>query len=298
MSDTASSFFTKHEFLIRRLHSLSGLIPVGAYMTVHLVVNASLLNGPGTFQQNVIQIHALGKLLPLVEWMFIFLPIIFHAVFGIWIIKTGKSNHDNYRYVANWRYTLQRWSGVIAVLFIFTHVFHLHGWLHADWWMKGVAEPLGMAQFRAYSAASSLAEAMGGFVWPVFYAIGIVACVFHFANGVWTMGITWGVWISPKAQQRASYVCAAGGTLLLLIGMSALAAALTTDKEEAKRIEDAMYEAKVATGEIIPNPHKRTDGHSHSDESDEAEDSVDGETDAEAESPEAVTAAVRNAVTR
>lgn len=46
-------FFLKHEFLIRRLHSLSGLIPVGAYMTVHLLVNASLLNGAGSFQHNV-----------------------------------------------------------------------------------------------------------------------------------------------------------------------------------------------------------------------------------------------------
>lgn len=261
MSDSAVSFFHKHEFLIRRLHSLSGLIPVGAYMTVHLIVNASLLNGAGTFQTNVNQIHSLGKLLWLVEWAFIFSPIIFHALVGIWIIKTGKSNHDNYRYVANWRYTLQRWSGVIAVLFIFAHVFHLHGWFHNDWWLKSVAEPLGMANFRPYNAASTLAAAMGGFVWPIVYFIGIVACVFHLANGIWTMGITWGVWVSPKAQQRASYLCAAGGVLLLLVGLSALAATKQIDIEEARQIEDRMYEAKVASGEIVPNPHKRSEGH-------------------------------------
>ena len=40
------SFFERHEFLIRRLHSLSGLIPVGAYMVVHLTVNASVLKDP------------------------------------------------------------------------------------------------------------------------------------------------------------------------------------------------------------------------------------------------------------
>lgn len=274
MSDSAVSFFHKHEFLIRRLHSLSGLIPVGAYMTVHLIVNASLLNGAGTFQTNVNQIHSLGKLLWLVEWAFIFSPIIFHALVGIWIIRTGKSNHDNYRYVANWRYTLQRWSGVIAVLFIFMHVFHLHGWFHNDWWLKTVAEPLGMANFRPYNAASTLAAAMGGFVWPIVYFVGIVACVFHLANGIWTMGITWGVWVSPKAQQRASYLCSAGGVLLLLVGLSALAATKQIDIEEARQIEDRMYEAKVASGEIVPNPHKRSDGHSdggHSDQESEDE---------------------------
>lgn len=259
MSAPNLDFFTKHEFLIRRLHSLSGLIPVGAYMTVHLLVNASLLNGAGSFQRNVNQIHSLGALLPLVEWAFIFLPIIFHAVVGVWIIRSGKSNYDRYRYVSNWRYTLQRWTGVIAIFFIFFHVFHLHGWFHGNWWLSKVAEPLGMAQFRPYNAASTLAVALSGYVWPVLYSVGIVACVFHLANGIWTMGITWGLWISPKSQERASYLCAAGGALLLIVGLSALFAAKQIDVLEAREIEDAMYNASVTSGEIVANPHKRAE---------------------------------------
>ncbi len=259
MSASSPGFFLKHEFLIRRLHSLSGLIPVGAYMTVHLLVNASLLNGAGSFQHNVNQIHSLGKLLPAVEWLFIFLPILFHAIVGVWIIRTGKSNQDRYRYVSNWRYTLQRWTGVIAVVFIFFHVFHLHGWFHGEWWLKAIAEPLGMAQFRPYNAASTLATALSGFVWPVFYFIGIVSCVFHFANGVWTMGITWGVWTSAEGQRRASYVCAAGGVLLLLVGFSALVGALQIDVNQARDIEDRMYNARVAGGKIQPAPDKRVE---------------------------------------
>ena len=286
MNAPTTDFFTKHEFLIRRLHSLSGLIPVGAYMVVHLVVNASLLNGPGSFQSNVNQIHSLGKLLPLVEWAFIFLPIIFHGAVGIWIIRTGKSNTAQYQYVSNWRYTLQRWSGVIAVIFIFTHVFHLHGWFHGEWWSRTVAEPLGMANFRPYNAASTLALALGGFVWPVFYLIGVIACVFHLANGVWTMGITWGLWISPSGQRRASYVCGAGGALLLIIGLSALMGALQTDVQEARRVEDAMYESRVATGEIAPNPHKRAEPLNESSEAELLEvESLDSPSPS-AESPE------------
>lgn len=298
MSDPAVSFFSKHEFLIRRLHSLSGLIPVGAYMTVHLIVNASLLNGAGTFQTNVNQIHSLGKLLPLIEWAFIFLPIIFHAAVGVWIIKTGRSNHDNYRYVANWRYTLQRWTGVIAVVFIFTHVFHLHGWFHSDWWLKSVAEPLGMAQFRPYNAASTLAVALGGFLWPIFYFIGVVASVFHFANGVWTMGITWGVWISPKAQKNASYVCAAGGMVLLVAGLSSLYAVTQVDVAEAKAIEDRMYNAKVASGEIVPDPHKRSDEHGEGHDGTDQEDGEDDSTgsDSVASEPEQAAAGTNSAV--
>lgn len=259
MNAVSSTFFGRHEFLIRRLHSLSGLVPVGAYMTVHLLVNSSLVNGPGAFQTNVNQIHSLGAALLPVEWAFIFLPLIFHAVVGIWIIQSGHSNAAQYRFVSNRRYTLQRWTGVIAVVYIFTHVFHLHGWFHGEAWLKNFAEPLGMAQFRPYNAASTLAIALQGFFWPVAYAIGLLACVFHLANGIWTMGITWGVWLSPKAQERANYVCAAFGLGLAVVGMSALIAAKATDPKAAKRVEDLMYEHKVRTGEIIADPHKRSD---------------------------------------
>ena len=65
------------------------------------------------------------------------------------------------------------------------------------------------------------------------YLIGIVACVFHLANGIWTMGITWGIWISPNAQRHASYVCGAGGLVLLLVGLSALVATKTIDVDKA-----------------------------------------------------------------
>ncbi len=258
MTTSSADFFVKHEFLLRRLHSLSGLIPVGAYMCVHLVVNASLLNGTATYQNFVNQIHSLGAILPLVEWTFIFLPIIFHAVLGFWIIATGRSNTDQYRYVNNWRYTLQRITGMIAVVYIFMHVFHLHGWFHTDWWLSNVAEPLGMAQFRPYNAGSTLAEAMSGFIWPVFYLIGITASVFHLANGIWTMGITWGVWTTPRSQQWATYVCGGFGAVLLMVGIAALVAPMNLDVEDAREVEDAMYKARVESREIEPNEHKRS----------------------------------------
>ena len=228
-------------------------------MVVHLVVNASILNGAGAFQANVHKIHALGSLLPVVAWAFMFLPIIFHAVIGVWIIRTGKSNVGQYKHLSNWRYSLQRWTGVIAIVFIFMHVFHLHGWFHVEWCKTTVAEPLEMANFKPYNAVSTLAIALSGFLWPIFYLIGVVACVFHLANGIWTMGITWGVWVSPRAQRRASMVCGVGGVWLLFIGISALFGAKRIEPMKAKAIEDSMYEARKKSGDVIPDPHKQSD---------------------------------------
>lgn len=132
-TDSTSSFLERNDFLIRRLHSLSGLIPVGAYMVVHLLTNATVLDSPATFQKAVYQIHGLGTVLPLVEWVFIFLPILFHAILGVVMIRGGLPNSGAYRYVSNIRYTLQRATGMIAFVFIVWHVFHMLGWFGPSW---------------------------------------------------------------------------------------------------------------------------------------------------------------------
>ena len=261
VDDSDKSFLLRHEFLIRRLHSLSGLIPVGAYMVVHLATNASVLNGAATFQGNVYKIHALGKLLPAVEWCFIFLPILFHAIFGIVIIAGALPNSSQYRYAPNWRYTLQRWTGMIAFLFIMSHVFHMHGWFHTEAWLARV-EQWGGAQFRPYNASSTTGLALQGTLVAIWYAVGVLACVYHLANGLWTMGITWGVWTTPRAQAWASKLCGALGLLLAVVGLSALWGMREVGHgellEKAVQTEDAIYRHKVESGELAPNDEKRS----------------------------------------
>jgi succinate dehydrogenase / fumarate reductase, cytochrome b subunit len=257
-TSTSGPFLARNGFRLRRLHSFLGLVPVGAYMTVHLLTNASLMEGPATYQRLVYQIHALGKLLPLVEWGFIFLPILFHAALGVVIILGGRWNLIAYPYTGNFRYTLQRITAVIVLLFILLHVFHMHGWFHAEGWLQHVAHPLGGHQFRPYSAASSLGAAMNASpVLPVLYAVGVLAGVIHLANGIWTLGITWGIWTSPAAQRRANWICGAFGIFLAIVGMSALYASVTVDQARAAEVETRMYEAKVSSGELVPIERKR-----------------------------------------
>ena len=248
----SSSLLARHEFLIRRLHSLSGLIPVGAYMVVHLLTNASVLDSPAAFQRAVYQIHSLGALLPLVEWVFIFIPILFHAVIGVVIIRGGLPNSSVYATEKNIRYTLQRSTGMIAFVFIVWHVFHMHGWFHFETWLEAVAWPLGGANFRPYNAASTLGAAMSGFVVPLLYAVGVLSCVYHLANGLWTMGITWGVWVSPGAQRRANVACIVFGLGLAAVSLGALTGAMTVDEGAAIEVERRMQEAKIESGELTP----------------------------------------------
>lgn len=231
-------------------------------MVIHLTTNASLLNGPETFQRAVFLIHSPGQLLPIIEWAGIFAPLIFHAGLGIWIARTGRSNSSQYQFTSNKRYSWQRWTGFIALVYLFLHIMHLHGGFHAEWWM-GAIDKVGMGQFSPYNAGSSLAAAMNlgfGIVWPAIYLVGVLSCVYHLTNGLWTAGITWGLWISPKAQARATKVCVAFGAVLTVISLSAWAAAVLPSDEdvaEMREVEDRMYEAGVEAGTVPAMEHKR-----------------------------------------
>lgn len=270
------SFFVRNEFLIRRLHSLSGLVPVGLFMCVHLTTNSSILMSSQKFQQLVYQIHSLGPLLPVVEWAFIFLPLIFHAVVGVMIARSGISN-SNYSHSGNYRYVLQRATGMIAFVYIFYHVFHMHGWFHAEWWLETVVKPLGGAKFKPYSGPSTAAAALQNPIILIVYAVGVLSCVFHLANGLWTMGITWGLWVSPAAQKRANYLAIAVGGVLSVISMGALAGFGTMSdeqKQEAREVEQKMFDKKVELGELPADSHKfaHEEDHPEHDEEDSSDD--------------------------
>jgi succinate dehydrogenase / fumarate reductase cytochrome b subunit len=228
-----ATVFGRHEFIIRRLHSLTGLIPIGGYLCFHLATNAALLDGPQTYQHRADQIHVLGPTtLLFLEWGLIFLPILFHGVVGTIIVTRGKRNVTRYPYGGNWRYTLQRATGVIAFAFILWHVFHMHGWFRFEWWREYIAKPLGGAQFDPRNAPLTATRAIQASpVVGLLYAVGVTAAVYHFANGLWTIGITWGVWTSPRAQRRIGYPCAAFGVALGVMGLATIVKMETADFE-------------------------------------------------------------------
>jgi succinate dehydrogenase / fumarate reductase, cytochrome b subunit len=233
-NDPSPSFLARHQFLIYRLFSLAGLIPVGAFLVVHLLTNASVLAGPGTFQSRVDMIHSLGPLLVPIEWAFIFLPMLFHAVVGFVIIANGLPNVGSYAYVGNVRYTLQRATGMIAFVFIIWHITQLH-WL---------GTPFGGGKFDPHHATSSAAVALRPLLISILYAVGVLSTVFHFSNGLWTLGITWGLWTSPAAMRRANWISIAIGVLLGGAGLGALGGLRSVDVEQARAIENRMDDVK------------------------------------------------------
>ncbi|MDB5292972.1 MAG: sdhC [Phycisphaerales bacterium] len=208
----------RHHFLLRRLHSLTGII-FGGYLVVHLIVNAALIQGYSSrdvYQVQVDKIHSLPFLLA-VEWLFIYLPILYHGVYGTWITFTAEPNVQRYPYVKNWFYTFQRISAIVLVFFI---AFHVLG-------MKGVFWSSKLAFDPEHATASTVRHINASWVTAyLIYPIGILASCYHTANGFWTAGITWGLTISAQGQRRWGKVCGGLFFFLLACGLLALFAVL------------------------------------------------------------------------
>jgi succinate dehydrogenase / fumarate reductase cytochrome b subunit len=250
-------FLERHYHLLRRLHSLSGVVPIGVFLFPHLTTNSSIVwggtlnakkyadlgagaGGVATFQHEVDFIHLLPALI-FIEIFVLWLPIAYHAILGVYFARSGKSNTDRYGYQANRRYMLQRLTGYLGVLFLFMHISSLRwGWTYG-----GI-----MPSFDAAHASSSTAAHLQGGFLPyfnaAFYAVCVLALVYHFANGLWTAAITWGLTISKQAQQRWGVVCAGIGVALAAAGMTAVAGFATLDVAKAKEIESRINAAKPA----------------------------------------------------
>ena len=205
-------------FLLRRLHSLTGIV-FGGYLVVHLIVNATLVQGVHPHDVYGIQvgkIHAL-PFLAVIEWTFIYLPILFHTVYGIYLTVRAQPNVNHYPYAKNWFYLLQRISAIVIVLFMVFHVLSLK--YHA------FGDALG---FDPNSATRTIQNHMAysKFITWVVYPLGILASCYHLANGFWTAAITWGLTVSKGAQRRFGYACTGLFALTLIAGMTALIASV------------------------------------------------------------------------
>ncbi|EDL63200.1 succinate dehydrogenase cytochrome b558 subunit [Bacillus sp. SG-1] len=193
------------EFNYRRLHSLLGVIPVGIFLIQHLVVNHFATRGEEAFNNAAHFMESLPFRIVL-ETFIIFLPLLFHAIYGLYIAFTAKNNVSRYGYFRNWMFLLQRISGVITLIFITWHV-----------WETRVAAAFGAeVNYQMMENILSNPFMMG------FYIVGVISTIFHFANGLWSFLVSWGITVSPRSQVIATYVTIGIFVALSVVGIRAL----------------------------------------------------------------------------
>ncbi|MBU9710955.1 succinate dehydrogenase cytochrome b558 subunit [Evansella tamaricis] len=198
---------TNREFFYRKLHSLLGVIPLGAFLVVHFMINYQAVNGPEAYNQAAGFMEKLPFLLVL-EFVMIYIPILFHGIYGLYIAFQAKHNTSTYSYFRNWMFRLQRWTGVITIIFVAWHV-----------WDTRIAKALG-AEVNYDMVANIVANPIA----LTLYIISIIAASFHLANGLWSFAVTWGITVSPRSQVIATYVTMGIFLAMSFVGVRAILA--------------------------------------------------------------------------
>lgn len=210
-SAVAKSLFdpSRRPFLLRKLHSLTGILPVGGFMVFHLWTNAKALQGQERFDNAVGEISHMPYL-PVLE-AGILLPLLFHAVYGVKLALESKPNVGHYTYSRNWMYTLQRATGLVAFGFILLHL--------SEYWLRKVTGSLQASQFYPALCENLSTTVAGGIpIYALIYFLGIAACAFHFANGLWGFCFSWGITVSRRAQRMSATIFGLVGIAILFLG--------------------------------------------------------------------------------
>jgi succinate dehydrogenase / fumarate reductase cytochrome b subunit len=197
-----------NSFIWRKLHSLLGVIPIGAFLLEHLLSNFEALKGPLAYGAQVKFLNGL-PLVRVLEWVFIFLPILYHGVYGVYIWLRGKSNIVYYPFAGNWLYTAQRYTGLIAFAYIAQHVYRQR--------FTGIDLP-----DNPYAAFHKVQVELANPWMLAFYVVAMIAICWHFSYGIWLFAAKWGITPGVTARKRFGYVCVALGFALTVMGLASI----------------------------------------------------------------------------
>ncbi|MEP6946687.1 MAG: succinate dehydrogenase [Acidobacteriota bacterium] len=200
-------------FLLRKLHQLTGIVPLGMFYFVHIYTNSTALNGAEAFNKHVADIHGIPYLL-LIEIFGIFIPLVFHSVYGVLISAEAKPNLLAYRYGRNWFYIFQRVTGIYLFVFLLFHILNFR---------FGLIPGLNLIPV-AGNADKAFGIVAGEFqiTWVlIIYFLGLIATAWHLAYGLFLFALDWGIVIGEKAQRVTMYASLALALLLSVIGINA-----------------------------------------------------------------------------
>ena len=195
------------EFLWRRLHSLLGVVPVGLFLVFHLSLNFTAVGGEETYNNATGMMELLPhSLLLAMEWIIIYIPLMFHGFYGVYIAFTATNNVKRFSTFRNWMFALQRFTGIFLVIFVAWHIFQTRV-------QKALGEEVNF---------NMMVEIVDNPLMLAFYIVGIVSAAFHLANGLWAFCVSWGITQSKKSQQVVTYITMLVFVILAIVGVAAI----------------------------------------------------------------------------
>lgn len=182
---------------------------------MHLYSNFQAVKGADAFNDVVMTINSLPGV-HFLEIFGIFLPLYFHALYGIYIAAEAKHNVSDYGYGRNWAFFFQRITGIITLVFVTYHV-----WQFRFQKLLG-AYDLNPGQMAGLPTFHDVAAAFANNIVAAVYIIGVVAAAYHLFNGIYTFLITWGITVGQRSQRVSNILTNLGFVGLSVLGILAV----------------------------------------------------------------------------
>ncbi|MFO0553661.1 MAG: succinate dehydrogenase [Polyangiaceae bacterium] len=209
MSEPRPSSASRRSFLLRKIHSLTGVAPLGVFLILHLYLNAHALRGQGSYDVAVRETADTPYLFA-IEIGCVLLPLLFHAGYGIKLAFEGRPNASTYTASRNWMYSAQRLTGLLGLAFVLWHMSEL--------WIPRVTGQLDPGAYYPTLCQTLSTTKKGLPLAALGYVFGIAACVFHFANGLWGFCTSWGITATKRSQRVSAVVFGVVGLATFILG--------------------------------------------------------------------------------
>jgi succinate dehydrogenase / fumarate reductase cytochrome b subunit len=186
---------------LRKLFALSGIVPLGAFVAVHLVTTASALGGQARFER----VFAARGWVTATVLVLVVLPLAFHAFYGAYLAATKPEEAA----LPSWLPRLRRTASFATLAFVVGHVIEVPARMWAGSFDAGALFTLMTAHLS--STWHSIP------VVAVAYLVGVAATLAHFGLGLWAYLPASGVAMADGARRALGWTLVVGGTLLFLV---------------------------------------------------------------------------------
>ncbi len=192
---------------LRRLHSIAGIVPVGAFLAFHLFVNAQAARGADAYNAMAARLQAL-PLAVVLEVFVIALPIFFHGISGLYVTATEplEDGGRGRRLLS----LFQRTTGILLFGFVLFHLWTAR--------LVQVHDHQSLDLFRLMQAVLSSPWMHAA------YVAGLLGATAHLSAGLYTFADAWGLVPGPRGRALVALAAAASFAVLTGLGLRALAA--------------------------------------------------------------------------
>lgn len=195
----------RHETL-KKLHALSGVLPLGAFVVIHIWVTSAVTSSRDVYDRQIGWLHS-GWFLGLLEIVLVVAPLLYHAVYGTW--RSLQPRDPDHAYDTDLMVSLERASGVVVLVFVAAHFWEFRG----QTWNGSLP-----VSSYASKLVEDLSSTQRGVPWiATGYFIGIAATCFHLVNGMTSFLTTWGYTRAETARRRARIFMSMAGVTLFVI---------------------------------------------------------------------------------